>query len=129
MILLDTHIFIWFVNGDIKQLGENYIKLIEQDDKKYLSVVSCWEISLLLRKNRLNLKFPFRDWIQNSLNAHSIEIINLDLETIFAYDKLDSFHSDPADKFIAATSISKKIPLLSFDRKLISCKGIEIVKL
>ena len=54
-----------------------------------------------------------------------MEIINLDPEIIYICHKLNNFHSDPADQFIAATSIYKKIPLISFHRKLIEYNGVE----
>jgi PIN domain nuclease of toxin-antitoxin system len=38
-----------------------------------------------------------------------------------------NFHKDPADQLIAATSISKNIPLLTFDKKLIEYKDLNIV--
>lgn len=127
MILLDTHVFIWFVNGDDK-LSQKYIKILQEEKSKHLSVISCWEISLLLEKDRIKLKYPFDDWIQKALIASNVNLINLDLEIILAYHKLVNFHGDPADKFITATSICKNIPLLTFDRKLIEYTELKIVK-
>lgn len=96
MILLDTHVFIWLVNGD-ERLSEEHIRTIKEDRDKHLSVISCWEISLLLQKDRMKLKYPFNDWIQKALSAHNIKLINLDFEIILIYHKLDNFHNDPAD--------------------------------
>lgn len=110
------------------KLTEKYLKFLEENSKS-LSVVSCWEISLLLKKKRIEIKYPFREWIINSIKAYGIELINLDLETIFVYNQLDNFHGDPADKFIAATSISRKIPLITFDQKLIQYSALNIIKL
>lgn len=60
MILLDTHVFIWFVNGDDK-LSEKRLKILKEEESKHISVISCWEISLLLEKERIKLKYPFDD--------------------------------------------------------------------
>lgn len=106
MILLDTHIFIWLVNND-ENLPVNYQKLLETEQEKYISVITCWEILLLLKKDRLKLKSHFNEWISKSLNAFNIQVINLDLEIVLAYDSISNFHKDPADNLIAATSISK----------------------
>lgn len=127
MILLDTHVFIWLVNGD-KKLSGDYLDLLSKDSNIYLSVISCWEISLLLTKKRLLIKYDYNDWIQNALKAYDIEIISLDLDIVLTYHKLEDFHKDPADKIISATSICKKIPLLTFDKKLIENKELNIVK-
>lgn len=74
MILLDTHVFIWLVNKD-SNLSVNYVKLLEEEKNKYLSVISCWEISLLISKERLKLKFPFREWLENAMNAYDINVL------------------------------------------------------
>ena len=74
-----------------------------------------WEISLLLEKERIKLKYPFDDWIQKALTAINAELINLDPDIILTYHKLVNFHSDPADKFISAASIFENIPLLTFE--------------
>lgn len=126
MILLDTHVFIWLVNGD-KKLSGNYLEILKEEQNICLSVISCWEISLLLEKDRISIKNSFSEWIQDSIKAYDIEIVNLDLDIIRTYHQLNDLHSDPADKLISATSICKKIPLLTFDKKLIDYKGLNIV--
>lgn len=127
-MLLDTHVFIWLVNDDEK-LSEKHVKIIKEEQDKHLSVISCWEISLLLEKDRMKLKYSFDDWIQKALSAYNIKLINLDLDIILTYHKLVNFHSDPADKLISATSICKNIPLFTFDKKLIEYKDLNIVKI
>ncbi|MBM2816504.1 MAG: hypothetical protein HW421_3266 [Ignavibacteria bacterium] len=43
-ILLDTHTFIWFFNGD-EQLSSKALKLIEDSkNMKYVSIASVWEV-------------------------------------------------------------------------------------
>lgn len=128
MILIDTHVYLWLVNGDSK-LNQNSLPLLENDQNKFISVITFWEISLLLEKDRIKFDQHFEEWILNSKVAFNIEIINLDLEIIYIYHKLNDFHSDPADKFIAATSIYKKIPLITFDKKLIDYKGVQTINL
>ena len=87
-----------------------------------------WEISLLLEKGRMKLKYSFDDWIQKALSAYNVNLINLDLDVILIYHKPVDFHSDPADKLISATSICRNIQLLTFDKRLIEYKDISIVK-
>ena len=128
MILLDTHVFICLVNGD-ENLSEKYLIFLKEEENKYLSIISCWEISLLLKKERIKIKYSFDEWIHNALKAYNVEIINLNLDIILAYHQLDDFHSDPADNLITATSICINIPLLTFDKKLIEFKGLNTLKI
>lgn len=103
--MLDTHIFVWLVNNDSK-ISDIYTKLVEKERSKSVSVVSLWEISLLMKKGRISLRYSFDEWVNNSLKAFGIEIIKLDMEIVLIYHKFINFHNDPADKLIAATSIS-----------------------
>jgi len=128
MILLDTHVYLWLANGDSK-LNQSSLRVLENDQNKFISIISLWEISLLLEKGRIKLNQTFEEWIRNSSIAFNIKIINPDSEIIYIYHKLGDFHSDPADKFIADTSISKKIPLITFDRKLIEYNGVETLNI
>ncbi len=58
-LLLDTHIFIWFLNGD-KQLSSSLKDLIENTSNKcYLSIASMWEIAIKRSINKLELKGGF----------------------------------------------------------------------
>jgi PIN domain nuclease of toxin-antitoxin system len=63
-----------------EKLSEKYSKILKEEQNKYLSVISCWEISLLLEKDRIKIKYSFDDWIQNALTAYKIELVNLDLD-------------------------------------------------
>lgn len=78
-ILLDTHIFLWMVD-DRKKIQEKIHKIIEeasQDKRLYLSVISLWEIAMIVEKGRLKLTMPTRSWIEKSLTASSIRLLQL----------------------------------------------------
>jgi len=129
MILIDTHIFIWWIQGD-SRLSESHKDLLRENEKTGIavSIISFWEISKLIEKNRLLLPLPLDNWCRTSLKYPGMKLINLDLDIIFTSHRLQNFHKDPADQLIAATSICKNIPLLTFDKKLIEYKGLNIVK-
>lgn len=129
MILIDTHMFIWWIQGDSK-LSDSYKKLLRENEKTGIgvSIISFWEISKLIEKNRLSLPLPLDEWTKTSLKYNGIKLVNLDLDIIFTSHRLQNFHKDPADQLIAATSINKNLPLMTFDKKLIDYKGLDIVK-
>src|SRR4030095_239372 len=49
VIVLDTHIWVWWVHGDEK-LRARQLEILQQNEKTGLgvSVISCWEIAKLL---------------------------------------------------------------------------------
>ncbi|WP_336622304.1 PIN domain-containing protein [Chlorogloeopsis sp. ULAP01] len=55
-LLLDTHIWIWYLLGDL-HLSENLQKVISDEiNELWLSPISIWETLLLTEKGRLNPK-------------------------------------------------------------------------
>ncbi len=54
MIILDTQIWIWWVNGD-NTIGTSRKELIESAETVAVSAISCFEVSWLERHNRIEL--------------------------------------------------------------------------
>lgn len=66
-ILLDTHIWIWYLSSNLR-LSEILVKAIEDDTNQlYLSPISIWETLLLGEKKRLILEPNPEQWIKDSL--------------------------------------------------------------
>lgn len=60
-LLLDTHTFIWYVEGS-KELSQNARKAIEDTQNQcFVSMTSLWEMSIKVGLNKLDLESPFTD--------------------------------------------------------------------
>ena len=58
-LLLDTHTFIWFLNGD-DLLPASLKNLIEDTSNRcFLSIASIWEIAIKSSLNKLELQGDF----------------------------------------------------------------------
>jgi PIN domain nuclease of toxin-antitoxin system len=120
MILLDTHIWIWWVD-DSPRLSQRHRQIIQerQDDGLGISIYSCWEIAKLVEYGKLELKFSIEDWLEIALSYPNLHALDLTVPIIIKSTQLPGFHKDPADQIIVATSILLEIPLLTADRKII----------
>ncbi len=58
MIVLDTHIWVWWVHGDA-QLSNTHRAYLQAHEVQGLgvSIISCWEIAKLVENNRLKLPY------------------------------------------------------------------------
>jgi PIN domain nuclease of toxin-antitoxin system len=121
MILLDTHIFIWWID-DSPRLSQRHRQIIQerQDDGLGISIYSCWEIAKLVEYGKLELKFSIEDWLEIALSHPNLQSIDLTIPIIIKSTQLPGFHKDPADQIIVATSIILGIPLLTADEKIIA---------
>ena len=123
MIVLDTDVLIWAVNGD-SRLGAAARSLIEetaQTDRVAVSAITPWEIALLAETGRLCLGRPVAAWIETALALPGVNPIPI--EPTIAIDSVRlpcNLHSDPADRFIVSTARYCDAPLVTADRALLA---------
>ena len=126
MIVLDTHIWIWWVN-DSPRLTKKHKKWIEdyQFQALGISIISCWEIAKLVEKNRLVLSIPVDEWLQAALAYPGVHLLDLTLPIVVQSTQLTGFHNDPADQIIVATAKVYDCLLLTADGKILNYAGVK----
>jgi PIN domain nuclease of toxin-antitoxin system len=66
-ILLDTHIWLWYLLGN-ERLSKNLRAIIQnQDNKLWLSPISVWETVILAEKGRIELNSEPITWTKRYL--------------------------------------------------------------
>jgi PIN domain nuclease of toxin-antitoxin system len=119
VILLDTHIWIWWVDDHPKLSCQNReIIQSQQDDGLGISIISCWEIAKLVEKNRLDLDISLEEWLDTAINYHQIQVLPLNVPIILESTRLSGFHADPADQIIVATARVHGVTLVTQDQKI-----------
>ena len=120
MILLDTHAAIWFaLDSDL--LGQTSRNLADQalhDERLVVSAVTFWEIALLFSKQRLKIETSPSDLRLQIIDAGVTELPLTGPIAILAVELRD-LHGDPADRFIAATSVIHGATLMTADTELL----------
>lgn len=113
-VLLDTHVFIWFINGD-KQLPSTVIEVISNPKNDcFLSIASIWEIAIKMSLGKIELLAGFEK-ISFFLLANSIEVLPVTFNHLQTLLTLDYFHRDPFDRIIVSQGISENLTILSKD--------------
>jgi PIN domain nuclease of toxin-antitoxin system len=120
MIILDTHIWIWWIDENPKLSSQN-LEIIQahQNIGLGISIISCWEIAKLVEKGRLSFDCTVEAWLELALAYPGIELLDLNLPIILQSTRLAGFHNDPADQIIVATAKVYDSPLLTQDRKIL----------
>jgi PIN domain nuclease of toxin-antitoxin system len=129
MIILDTHIWVWWVQGD-SRLIQQYQALIQehQGDGLGISLYSCWEVAKLVEYDRLVLPCSLEEWFTTALAYPGIQLLDLTLPIIIESTRLAGFHKDPADQLIVATANDLGVPLLTADQKILNYSGVTTLK-
>lgn len=129
MIVLDTHIWVWWVQGDAR-LTQQHQQWLQQYQSQGLgvSIFSCWEVAKLVEKGRLTLPVSIDDWLESALAYPGVQLLDLTLPIVFESTKLVGFHNDPADQIIVATARIHSCPLLTADRKILVYSDVQTLK-
>ncbi len=122
MIVIDTHILVWWVSGD-KALSAKATKAIKDtlnnDDEVIVSSISAWEISMLINKDRLILSMDVESWLDEVVQIDGVRFMPVDNEISIKSTMLPGeFHKDPADRMIVATARKLAVPLVTADEKI-----------
>lgn len=130
-MLLDTHIWIWWlIGGDKLSLAERTaLDTAAQQGPPKISAISLWEAQMLHSRGRLALKLPFASWLMRATLPEVVQVIPLDAAVILELDRLPAdFHGDPADRIIVATARALDLPLATNDRRIRKSNLVQIWK-
>ncbi len=129
MIVLDTHIWIWWVHGT-PRLDKKQIEIITAHENNLIgiSAISCWEVAKLVEYGRLTLPYPTLEWIELALSYPGVKLLPLTPQIIVESTQLPgTFHRDPADQIIVATARIFQCPLVTLDRKIIAYPYVDTI--
>ncbi|TCT18698.1 type II toxin-antitoxin system VapC family toxin [Thiobaca trueperi] len=115
MILLDTHIWVRWVDAEANPLPSALIETIETADRLAVSAITCWEVAWLTRRGRLDLRLSLADWLQQALEGSDVMCLPIDRRIAARAANLPEHHRDPADRLIIATAIETRARLMSLD--------------
>lgn len=112
--LIDTHIFIWFVEN-LPNLSKSLKNTIEDENSEiFISIASLWEISIKTSIGKLQLNRKYEE-IFNVLKVNSIEILPITFAHTLENNRLPFHHRDPFDRIIIAQAIVENINFISAD--------------
>jgi PIN domain nuclease of toxin-antitoxin system len=129
IIILDTHIWIWWADNN-PRLTQQHREWIQQYQSQGLgvSMISCWEVAKLVENNRLALSLAVDEWLTAALAYPGVQLLNLTIPIIVESTKLTGFHRDPADQLIVATARIYGCPLLTADSKILAYPDVQTLK-
>ena len=114
-MILDTCALLWLAEGTT--LSSAALIKIDEAPIVYVSAITAFEIALKYRQGRLVLPAEPEDWFKRVLVHHNLEMIDISLEIALKSTALPQIHKDPADRFIIATALLYKLPVVTKDKK------------
>ena len=114
-LLLDTHIFLWFIVGDSKLPMRMREAISDPENEVYLSVVSLWEIIIKYALGHLPLPQPSEIYVPAQRKRFSVESLPVDEDSVFQVAKLPPLHRDPFDRLLIGQAIEHNLKLVTVD--------------
>ena len=131
MIVLDTHILIWWATGDIAKLSANAITAINQElegGEIIISSITAWEIAMLVAKERIVISMDLEQWLSTIAQIEAVKFYAVDNDIAVKSASLPGeFHKDPADRMIVATARKLGCGLVTADEKIINYQHVKTI--
>jgi PIN domain nuclease of toxin-antitoxin system len=122
VIVIDTHVLLWWLAGGARQLSPAARKAIEAEldgGTIFVSSASAWEIAILVSRRRIGLSSDVSEWLKKVGEIEALKFVPIDNEIAVKSTQLgEDFHKDPADRWIVATSQTLGAPLVTADAKI-----------
>jgi PIN domain nuclease of toxin-antitoxin system len=125
-LLLDTHIWIWSSIEPDRLTKAVARELANPRNELWLSPISIWELSVLVRKHRIELDRDFDAWVAAALAQTAMREAPLTHDVAMEVTRIAFAHRDPADHFIAASAKVFGLTLVTADPRLIELRSKEI---
>jgi PIN domain nuclease of toxin-antitoxin system len=111
VIVLDTHVWVWWVHGD-PTLPRKLRDAIDAAESTGIGVsaISCWEVSKLVEYERLTLPCPLLEWLHEALAYPGVRLLELTPRICVESTQLPPpFHRDPADQTRTASDAPGRV--------------------
>ncbi len=114
-ILLDTHIFLWYITGDKRLSKDKRDSIQDLNNDVYVSVVSLWEAIIKYQLGKLQLPKPPETYLPAQRKQHQIMSLTLDEDSIAHLAQLPSIHRDPFDLMLICQANVHGLSLMTED--------------
>ena len=123
MLLLDTHVWLWSVDGDSRRIGRRARQLLSKAEAAgtlRVSPVTLFELTALHTLGRLRLTRPPDEWIRDALDAGGVRIAELSAEiAIDAGGIPRTALADPLDRLLVSTARLLEATFLTSDSRIL----------
>ncbi len=117
-LLLDTHIFAWFIDGDTRLPPALERAIRDGNNTVFLSVAPVWEASIKYHLGRWPMSQPPEILFPIARRRYFIGSLPATEEDVAETAKLPSLHKDPFDRIIIGQAIQHSLSLVTVDEAI-----------
>jgi PIN domain nuclease of toxin-antitoxin system len=124
MLLLDTHVWIWTMEGDVRRVGQQTRRLLTKAEKQSavrVATATIFEVAALYSHGRLRLAQPLERWIDEALSVAGLRIAELPRAAAIDAGRITrSALADPLDRLLVATARQLGATFVTADQAILA---------
>ncbi|HLO20354.1 MAG TPA: type II toxin-antitoxin system VapC family toxin [Sphingomicrobium sp.] len=115
-LLLDTHAFLWWVEGAPALGRRARAEVSNPDNEVFVSIASCWELAIKLSLGKLRLTQGLERFIPEQLTRNGFGLLGMEFRHVARVADLPFHHRDPFDRVLVAQALQDELAIVSADR-------------
>jgi PIN domain nuclease of toxin-antitoxin system len=128
MILLDTHVVLWWALAPDK-LSAKAKRICEEMERSkcLLSSTSIWELGIKIKKGKLEIRLSIEEFVQLLRKTGVLEIVPIDEKIWMKNLSLKWSHKNPVGRTLVATTLLNQLPVLTKDEVIHRYRGVKSI--
>ena len=114
-VLVDTHVFLWWVEGDRVLPAKARAALANQENECLISLVSAWELAIKAGLGKLKLALPVKRFVVENVAANGFRVLDIQIAHVGRVETLARHHGDPFDRLLIAQALEEHLPVVTAD--------------
>ena len=117
-LLLDTHVWIWWLTDPDRLSRPADSALSDPDNQLYLSPVSTWELMVKSAAGRVTVAGSVEALVDEAITASGVHPLPIEHSHALLLRQLPAHHRDPFDRMLVAQAQLDGLTLVTADRQL-----------
>lgn len=117
-LLLDTHIFLWYITADLRLPTLFRDAIREPKNEVFLSVASLWETIVKYNLGKLPLSQTPEIYIPKERRRHQIKSLSLHENAVKELANLPNYHRDPFDRILICQALANNLTIVTVDAQI-----------
>lgn len=114
-LLLDTHVFLWWVGASPELSPAARRAIARPGNECFLSIASCWEMAIKASLGKLRLSETVERFVPEQLALNDFRLLPLEFHHVARTETLPFHHRDPFDRLLVAQAMAEKMVLVTAD--------------
>ena len=117
-LLLDTHIFLWYITADVRPSTLFRDAIRDSQNTVFLSVASLWKMIIKYNLGKLPLPQSPEIYVPNERRNHQIKSLLLHENAVRELVRLPNLHRDPFDRILICQALANNLTIVTVDPQM-----------